>query len=262
MIGFEFIHSYSFQQLARCPQQLLLTGRHNLFCQLTGILQFSIEIEHVRQLFLGIVVQNVCSGLTGSFVHAHIQGRVETEGESSRLIVKVMTGYAQVGQQSVNLLYTVILHPIADISKVAANEGKSIIVDDIFFCVGILVKTVQMTFRTQARQYLFGMTATTESYVYVNAVGLDIQPVNALLKEYRNVICFCRYDHLFTFHYSLFTSEAFRCSLGACTAINSSRACPKSSGVICCSSVFELLHISMVSPIPINLISCSMAAIR
>ena len=44
-----------------------------------------------------------------------------------------------------------------------------------------LLQGAQMTLRTQPRQYLTRMTAATESNVYVNAVGLDIQPVDALL---------------------------------------------------------------------------------
>jgi hypothetical protein len=40
------------------------------------------------------------------------------------------------------------------------------------------------------------VAATTESHVNVNAIGLDIQPVDTLLEEYRNMISLCRDDHL------------------------------------------------------------------
>ena len=33
------------------------------------------------------------------------------------------------------------------------------------------------------------MTASTEGYIHINAVGLDVQSVNALLQEHRYVIC-------------------------------------------------------------------------
>ena len=101
-----------------------------------------------------------------------------------------MTRHAEVGQQTVHVFYTVVAHPLLDIPKVAANEGESIIIDDILFGVCILVETIEVSLSTQVPQNLTAVTAATKSDIHINTIGLDSQPVNALLKKHRHMIGF------------------------------------------------------------------------
>ena len=109
----------------------------------------------------------------------------------------MMAGDTEVGQQSINLLHFVITHPVFEVTEVASDKRETIIVHDIPLGILILVKTEKPTLGTQVPKDLTTMPATTEGYIHINAVGLDVKPANALLEEYWNVICFgCRYHRI------------------------------------------------------------------
>ena len=93
------------------------------------------------------------------------------------------------------MLYAVVAHPVPDISKVASDKGKSIIVDDVFLCIFILIEAVEMSFGREMSQYFPAVSASAEGDININTVGLDIKPVDALLKEYWNVVCLSRLYH-------------------------------------------------------------------
>ena len=88
------------------------------------------------------------------------------------------------------MLYLIVAHPVAEISEVAAHEGESVVFHDVPFGISVLVETVQMTLLSQSGENLLGVAAATESYVNVDAIGLDGQPDDTPLKEYWNMVCF------------------------------------------------------------------------
>ena len=93
----------------------------------------------------------------------------------------MMTRYTQIGQQSVYVVHTVVAHPVAEVSEVAPHEGETLVVHDVLFSILVLIETVQMTLFAQSAEYLLAVAATTEGYVYINTIGLDVKPVDALL---------------------------------------------------------------------------------
>jgi hypothetical protein len=52
-----------------------------------------------------------------------------------------------------------------------------------------------MSFLSQSAEYLPAVSAATKGSVYINAIGLDSKPVDALPKEYWYMICLSRLDH-------------------------------------------------------------------
>ena len=177
------------QQVACGGNALCLASLDNGSGKLPAVLQLSIEIEDVGQLLLTVVVHDVGSGLFPLFVHAHVERCVEAEGEPAALVVQMMARHTEVGQQTVDLLHVVVAHPVLDISKVASDEGESIIIDDIFLRIGILVEAVEVAFLPQATEDLPAVATPAECHIYINTVGLDFKPVDALPEEYWNVIC-------------------------------------------------------------------------
>ena len=163
---------------------------------LPGLFQFAVQVEDVGQLFLAVAVHDVGSRQRRPFVHAHIQWRLlKAEGEAARLVVEMVTGDAQVGQQAVDMLHAIVAHPLFHISEVAPDEGESVVVDDIFLRIGILVETVEVTVRPQTAQNLAAVAAATERDVHIDPVGLNGQPVNALLQKHWYVVCLCSDNH-------------------------------------------------------------------
>ena len=109
----------------------------------------------------------------------------------------MMARHTEVGKQSVYPLHAVIAHPVLQIAEVAPHEGEVVLRFHVVFRVGILVETVEMPCISEARQYLAAMTATTEGDVYVYAVRLDVEAVDALVEENRYVVCIYDSCHYF-----------------------------------------------------------------
>ena len=106
----------------------------------------------------------------------------------------MMARYTEVCQQPVNLLHTIVAHPVAKIAEVAPDKGETLVVDDVPLCILILIEAEETALRTKMPEDLTTVPTATEGHVHINAVGLDVKPANALLKEYWNVICLgCRY---------------------------------------------------------------------
>ena len=100
----------------------------------------------------------------------------------------MVTRHAQVGQQAVHMVHAIVAHPLAEIPEVAPDKGEPVVIDDIPFSVGILVEAVEMALSIQMTEDFPAVTATTEGNIHINTVGLDSQPVNALLEKHRNMV--------------------------------------------------------------------------
>ena len=62
---------------------------------------------------------------------------------------------------------------------------------DVCLGVSILIETVEMstTGSDNTAEYLTGVPATAEGDINIDPASADIQPVDALIKEYRHMIC-------------------------------------------------------------------------
>ena len=125
-------------------------------------------------------------------------GNFKTEGETARLIIKMVTRNAQVGQQTVDLINSVVAHPLLEIPEVAPDESKPLVVDDVLFGIGILVETIEMSIWPQVLQYFPAVTTTAKSDVDIDTVRLDSQPVNAFFPKHWYMVCLRRDNHLFS----------------------------------------------------------------
>ena len=99
----------------------------------------------------------------------------------------MVTADAQVGQDAVNTLYFVVLHPVLQETEVASYEGKSLSVGllqwlSVLQGIQVLVETVQMTAFSQSAQNLPAVSASTESQVNIRPVGLDVKSVYCLFQ--------------------------------------------------------------------------------
>jgi hypothetical protein len=72
------------------------------------------------------------------------------------------------------VVYSVIPHPVADISKVAPDKGESIIVNDVFFGIGILVEAEQMPLFTQSPQYFATMSTAAKGNIHIDPMRMDV----------------------------------------------------------------------------------------
>ena len=119
-----------------------------------------------------------------------------------------MARNSEVGQQPVNLLDAVVAHPVLQIPEITSYKCEALIADDVLLCILILVEAVQMSLCPQPTEDLTAVSAAAESHIYVNTVGLDLKPVDALLQEYWYMVTFNYHcgSKLFTFSlFHLFT---------------------------------------------------------
>ena len=92
-----------------------------------------------------------------------------------------MRRHAEVGEQAVDMLHTIIVHPVLQIAEVAAHEREAVArIGNVALRICILVEAVQMCAVGEARQYLARVATATEGDIHVYAARLDVEPVNAL----------------------------------------------------------------------------------
>lgn len=89
-----------------------------------------------------------------------------------------MARHAKVGKQSINMLHSVVAHPILEVAEVAPYEGKSFIsLRNVLLGIGILVEAIKVGFGVEPTQYLAAMTATAEGHIDVYAAWLNVESV-------------------------------------------------------------------------------------
>lgn len=110
-------------------------------------------------------------------VEPHIEWGRKAETESALDAVEMVETDAQVGQYAVHLTNAVVVHPVLQVAEVAMNEGPPRIVYRIAEGVGVLVKGVETTVRTEALHDAAAMTTTSEGDIHVDAILAYLQPV-------------------------------------------------------------------------------------
>ena len=132
-------------EVGRCLYLLAASCFDDSCSYAPGVAQFAVQVEDVCKCLLLVFVYDIGSSLARSFVHSHVERRVEAEGEASALIIEMMARYTQVGKQPVNTFLAIVAHPVLQVSEVGAYEGEVLIGDDVLFGVGVLVEAVQVT---------------------------------------------------------------------------------------------------------------------
>ena len=180
------------QKILRCLYLRLLTCLDERCGYASRVLQFAVDVEDVGELFLVVRVHYLGSGASGALVHAHVERRVEAERESAFGVVEVVRRHAEVGQQTVDVVYLVVAHPVLQVSEVAAYERKAVAgVGNVALGVGVLVETVEVCAVGEPREYLARVPSATEGDIYINAARLDVESVDALAEKHRYMICCC-----------------------------------------------------------------------
>ena len=111
-------------EIASSNYWLLGSLSHYGRCHSSGLLKFSIDCQYLANLCLVSLSEYVSCRLPCPCVHSHVQGSIEAEGKPTFGIIEVMTRNAQIGKQSVNLINTMIPHPVFQISEIASDEGE------------------------------------------------------------------------------------------------------------------------------------------
>ena len=89
------------------------------------------------------------------------------------------------------MAYAVVAHPVAQVAEVGAHEGKPVVGHDVALGVGILVKAIQVAVGGKPTEDGARVPTTAKGNIDIHAMGVYVQPVDALLEQYGNVIGAC-----------------------------------------------------------------------
>src|SRR5205823_499530 len=106
------------------------------------------------QFLLAIRVQNVFCRERLPLVHSHIQIRFGPRGKTTGRLVKLMTAYTQVSEDSIYRYNSMKAQKPLQVTKVVWYENESFVSQNIPFCIRILVKSIQPPFGVQVSQDL------------------------------------------------------------------------------------------------------------
>ena len=76
-----------------------------------------------------------------------------------------------------------------NITEIGVNERKAVVLDDVVHGIGILVKTVQMTFIAESGHYFTRVAATTEGGIHIDPVRGRHKSFYTLSEKNRHMIC-------------------------------------------------------------------------
>ena len=96
------------EQIGHLLQRSFLTAAHQHGSQPATVFQLAVKRKDAAQVGLVVRIDYLSRGQLGLLVHAHVQRCVETERKSAGGIVKMMARHAQVGQNTVYIVYLII----------------------------------------------------------------------------------------------------------------------------------------------------------
>ena len=124
----------------------------------------------------------------GHLAHAHVQRTVEASRKAFLRCVELVRRNAQVGDYAINMTAAVIkLNKVLKVPEVLGNKGEALVVKGIGFGILVLVESIEVT-RRQPFKDGTGMAATAKGNVGVDALGVDVQALDALFQHDRIVI--------------------------------------------------------------------------
>ncbi|GBE31015.1 hypothetical protein BMS3Bbin04_02056 [bacterium BMS3Bbin04] len=154
-------------------------------------------LQHPDQIRFVVFVDHFRRSSLLTSIHPHVQGARLHKAETTCRIINLMTGNAQIEQDSVEWLHrldSLIIPYIAEVQfvnadpfvirKTSAKHGQSII---------ITVNCEQLTTFAQLIKDCGAMTATTRSCIEISPVRLDTQPCQRLRQHNRNMVALSLY---------------------------------------------------------------------
>ncbi|CCZ02261.1 uncharacterized protein BN471_00931 [Paraprevotella clara CAG:116] len=103
----------------------------------------------------------------------------------------MMARHAQISQQTVQLFYAVITHPVLQIPEIAPDKCETSVSNDIRLGICILVKTIQMPGRIQSGHNRPAMPSAPKGDIGIYPGRIDHQTVYTFFQQDRDVInCF------------------------------------------------------------------------
>ena len=81
-----------------------------------------------------------------------------------------------------------IAHPVRQETKVCRHEREALVVRHVVSGVGILIEAIKTAFLTETSEDFAAVTAPAESRIDVNAVGTQVEAVDGLVEQYRDVV--------------------------------------------------------------------------
>ena len=91
--------------------------------------------------------------------------------------------HPKVGNQAMDVVHTVVAHPVRQIAEVAAHKRKAFVAfGNIAFGIGILVEAVKMTVVAQAAQNFAAVTTTAKGDINIGARRVNVTAVDAFVK--------------------------------------------------------------------------------
>ena len=129
-------------------------------------------------------------------VHAHVERPFPAERESAAGVVEVVKRHSQIGQNSVYGIHAVVTQEIAQKTEIAAHcreggvAGEIVVGCRALYGVAVLVETEQTPAlrRVERPQDRARMAATAESAVHIDTPGPDVERLQRLGQQSRNVI--------------------------------------------------------------------------
>ena len=81
-----------------------------------------------------------------------------------------------------------IAHPVGEEAEVRGHKREAFVVRHVVSGVGVLVEAIKSAFRTETAEDFAAMTASAECGIDVGAFRAQVEPVNGLVEQYRNVV--------------------------------------------------------------------------
>ena len=127
-------------------------------------------------------------------VHAHVKGRVRHVAEAPLGLVKLGGGNAQIQQNAVDALNAQIFEHLVEPAEIAVHQGDPVTVGcQPLGCglqrLGIPVDADEPS-GGEPGSDLAGVARTAQGAVHIDAVGLDIQCLDAFIQQNGNMIKF------------------------------------------------------------------------
>ena len=204
--------------------------------------QFSVCVEYLCELLLGVVRDNLLCSQRAPLVHTHVQRSIISERKSTFRLVEVVTAHAEVSKYAIHLVHAIVLHPVAHEAEVASNEREAFVSHSPIHGIKILVEPIEMTFAAEQTDYLLAMPPSAVRQVDIRAVRTYIKSGETLMQHHGYMVAIAIHRWAVSVSSPVFASSAMSSSKPEAKASVSSSIC----------SAFWRFQISIVSSMPIK----------
>ena len=192
-----------------------LSSPHNGRGNGRGITLLTVFIEDLFQLLIGPGIHHRVGGEHIPAVHTHIQGRIRHVGKAPVPIVQLWGGHTQVQQNAVHSRNSQIPQNGIHLAEIGVDQRHSVFIRCQPLSGGGQSHRIPIdadqTAGGQVLRNMAGVTGTAQGTVHINALRLDVQPLDALLQKHRNVMKFA-HSPIASKDASSFSGVRFSCS--------------------------------------------------